>query len=284
MSDSRYITACPVGCSAALSATRIVLPEGALLRCGECGQLVSQTTDEHYWRTMRAFDAADFNQPEGRELSRRDEVSRRRLEKIAKLAGRAPTDMRLLDVGCSRGHFVAAAARMGYRAEGVEPAPHIAGAARAAGLSVHTGLLEEQRFPDASFDAITSFEVLEHLREPLPLMRECTRLLAPGGVMCVTTGNAASWTVAAMAARWDYFRMDKDAGHVSFYNPRSLALLAQRAGLSVIAVTTARVRFSEKGDVSRPVHAAAKLAAELLSYPARLAGRGHDMIGWFTRA
>jgi 2-polyprenyl-3-methyl-5-hydroxy-6-metoxy-1,4-benzoquinol methylase len=283
LSASRYITACPVGCAAALAPTPIVLPEGALLRCAECGQLVSQSSAEHYWATMRAFDASAFNQPAGRELARRNQVARRRLGRVAALARKQPRDMRLLDVGCSRGHFVAAAAQMGFRAEGVEPAPQIAEAARASGLTVHTGLLDEQHFPEHAFDAVTCFEVLEHLTDPLPLVHECRRILAPGGVLCVTTGNAQSWSVSALGAKWDYFRMDKDAGHVSFYTPRSLALLAQRAGLSVIAVDTARVRFSEKGEAPRVVHAAAKLAAELLSYPARLAGRGHDMTGWFRR-
>ena len=44
------------------------------------------------------------------------------------------------------------------------------------------GLLEELCFPDCSFDAVTLFDVIEHVGEPLPLMRECHRILKPGGV------------------------------------------------------------------------------------------------------
>jgi SAM-dependent methyltransferase len=276
----RYITACPVGCDAPFTTSGIVLREGPLLECTACGQLVSQASPARYAETMRAFDEAGYNRPVGRELERRQRVAQRRLQRIAGFLGKEPAAIRLVDVGCSRGQFVADAKAAGFPAEGVEPAPRIAAVARAEGLEVHTGLLDDVRFPDAFFDALTLFEVIEHLKEPLPLLREARRILRPGSVVCMTTGNAASWTVAAMGARWDYFDMERDGGHVSFYNPRSLALLARRAGYTPLAIETARVRFSEKGDA---LHALAKAAAELLNLPARLAGRGHDMTAYLRR-
>ena len=279
----RYIESCPVGCAASLVATDIVLPEGALLRCTECGQLVSQVTAARYWETMARFDFANFNQPEGRELARRFQVAKRRLDRIALLLERKPGDVRLLDVGCSRGQFVDAAMKLGFRAEGVEPAPAIAAAAREQGLKVHTGLLEEQHFPDASFAAVTLFEVIEHLKEPASLLTECRRILEPGGVLVLTTGNAASWTARAMKGRWDYYHIATDAGHISFFNPGSLRRLAARCGYAVERIATARVKFQEKGEAPRPVYLAGKLAAELLNIPARLAGSGHDMLAYLRR-
>ena len=276
-SSQRYITACPVGCESRLVETRIMLPEGPLLECAACGQLVSQATRQRYDDTMRAFDDPGYNRPLAGAHERRVRVARRRLGIIAALRGRAPGEMRVLDIGCSRGQFVAAAAEAGFMAEGVEPAARIAAAAREAGLNVHTGFLHDVAFPEGSFDAVTLFEVLEHLKEPLTLMRECRRILKPGGVLCASTGNTQSWTVAAMGGRWDYFHLDQDGGHVSFYNPRSVALLAERSGFKLAKLTTSRVRFTESSQVSAPVHVLGKAAAELLSLPARLAGRGHDM-------
>ena len=281
---TRLIETCPVGCAAALQPTDIVLPEGALLECPECGQLVSQVTGERYWETMAQFDRADFNQPSGRELERRGRVAARRLSRIASLLGRAPSWIRVLDVGCSRGHFVEAAGRMGFAAEGVEPAPGVAAEARGRGLKVHTGLLEDLRFTDASFGAVTLFEVIEHLKEPASLLRECRRVLEPGGLLVLSTGNTASWTTRAMKARWDYFQIAKDAGHVSFYNPRSIALLGERCGFRAVRIETARVRFHEKGDVPALTYALGKMTAELLNVPARLLGKGHDMLAYLQRA
>ena len=276
--SSRYIESCPVGCTAPFETTDMVLPEGALLRCTACGQLASQITENAYHHSMRAFDNEAFNLPGERESQRRFKYARRRLLRARRLLGTTSEAPRLLDVGCSRGDFVDAALRLGFAAEGIEPAPHIAAAARGAGRNVHTGLLEEQKFADAHFDVVSLFEVIEHLRAPLPLLAECRRILRPGGVLIISTGNAASWTAYAMKGHWDYFQIEKDAGHISFFNPRSMALVASRAGFDVADLLTSRVRFTEKGTVPGWVHALGKLAAEALALPARLCGRGHDML------
>ena len=229
---------------------------------------------------MQQFDQHEFNQPPPHELARRFKVARRRLDTISALLNKSPAALRVLDVGCSRGNFLAAGNRLGFHMEGVEPAANIAAAARAQGLVVHTGLLADANFPAASFDAITLFEVIEHLQEPLSLLRECHRVLKPGGILLLSTGNTASWTVASMQEKWDYFDIAKDGGHISFYNPRSISLLGSRAGFDTERIETSRVKFHEKGDVARWRYVAGKLAAELLNLPARLAGRGHDMLAY----
>jgi SAM-dependent methyltransferase len=281
--QDRYITRCPVGCSADFDVTDIALPEGPLLRCRACGQLASQIGEAAYWASMRAFDAPDYNLPDEHASDRRMENATRRLTRVCELLGKPAFGVRLLDVGCSRGDFVAAAQTLGFDAEGVEPAPHIAEAGRAAGRKIYTGRLEDQAFADASFDAATLFEVIEHLREPIPTLREIRRILKPGGVLLLSTGNGASWTARVLKQRWDYFQTRVDAGHISFFNPGSIALAAQRAGFEVADLYTARVRLVIKGQVSGPAYAAGKLAAELLNYPARLFGRGHDMIAYLRR-
>ena len=277
-----YVTRCPVGCAAPLESTSLLLPEGALRRCTHCGQLISAVDEARYHETMKTFNAPGFNQPSASEMQRRWSVAQRRLSTAKRLIpGASP--MRWLDIGCSRGQFVEFAARSGFAAEGVEPAPGIAAAARAQGLKVHTGFLEDQRFPDASFDAASLFEVVEHLRDPLPLLAEVKRILKPGGVLLISTGNTASWTVAAMGARWDYFHIEKDGGHISFFNPVSVNELAKASGFSVARIETARVKFHEKHDTPRATYAAGKAVAELLNWPARICGRGHDLLAFLQR-
>jgi SAM-dependent methyltransferase len=278
-----YVVSCPVGCHAPLQDTAIRVAEGALRRCSGCGQLLSRASEARYSETMAQFNAAGFNAPQGRELERRQAVARQRLARIATLLNKSPRDIHVVDVGCSRGQFVAAAIAAGYQAEGVEPAPRIAEAARAAGVPVRTGLLEEQGYADNSLDALTLFEVIEHLRTPLPLLAECRRVLKPGGILLVSTANAESWTAAAMEARWDYFDMERDGGHISFYNPRSIAQIAANAGFEVARVDTARVKFHDKENTPRWRYVLGKLAAEALNLPARLTGRGHDMLAYLRK-
>jgi 2-polyprenyl-3-methyl-5-hydroxy-6-metoxy-1,4-benzoquinol methylase len=283
MPNDRYVESCPLGCEAPLAATQLVLPEGPLLRCTACGQLLSQVDAERYRATMQQFDRADFHRTNPRERERLHAVARRRLRAIAALLRKPPQQVSLLDVGCSRGYFVETAAAMGFAAEGVEPSQQLAAQARASGLAVHAGLLEEQRFPDARFDALTLFEVIEHLREPRSLLAEMRRVLRPGGLLLLSTGNSASWTAAVLGAHWDYFHIAQNGGHVSFFRPESVRLLAARCGFSTERIETRRVKFHERGDVPPARYRLWKAAAELLNYPARWLGKGHDMLAYLRR-
>jgi len=277
------ISACPLECNLGLDATPIVLPEGPLLRCRMCGQLVSQVDEAHYRDSMQEFDDARGTTPDARSAARRSTLAHRRLERIRTLVGKPRDEIHLLDVGCSSGTFLQAARAAGFRAQGVEPAPRAAAAARAAGLEVFVGTLEEARFPQHRFDAITLFEVIEHLPAPLALLRECHRILKPGGVMLIGTGNTASWTVRAMGARWDYFSIARHGGHVSFFSTVSMRILARRADFRVVRMETRNVRFLDREGVSSTRYGLAKLAGEVLNAPARALGRGHDMLAYLRK-
>lgn len=278
-----YLVTCPVGCTGTLKTTQYILPEGALLRCAICGQLLSRCTEKRYWQSMEEFDDPQGTLPDPRSVERRFKRSKKFLDRIAGLLGKSPGVIRLLDVGCSSGAFLGAAVKLGYLAEGVEPAARAAQTAQAAGLTVRQGLLQEAGFADGQFDAITLFEVIEHLKEPLNLLQECRRILRPGGILLVGTGNAASWNFAAMGAKWEYLSIAKHGGHISFYTPHSLSVLAQRAGFEVAEVRTRGVRFCERGDCAALIYSTAKLAGELLNPLAAMLDKGSDMAVYLRR-
>lgn len=278
----RYVTSCPVGCVAEPVDTSIVLAEGRLLSCPECGVLMSQCDPARYEATMAEFDAAAGTLPDAASAARRSRRERGFLATIAQLAGRPPGQCRLLDVGCSSGSLLRTAREMGFVAAGVEPAPQAAAAARALGFDVRTGTLAEARFADASFEAITLTEVIEHLADAHSVVAECRRLLAPGGVLMIGTGNTASWTMAFNGSSWEYLDLSRQGGHVCFYSPRTIHVLAARCGLAVAAIYTRRVRLLEgaRSPLGRRV---AKLAAGALGPLAKLLGRGHDMQAYLRR-
>jgi len=243
---------------------------------------VSACTETRYWQSMEEFDEAHGTRPKPGAEARRFEQAKRRLNAIAASLRCAPERIHLLDVGCSSGAFVHTAVRLGFDAEGVEPAPAAAQAARAAGLKVEKGLLREVGYADGSFDAVTLFEVIEHVRDPVMLLRECRRILRPAGVLMVGTGNCDSWTARALGARWEYLDISRHGGHISFFSPRSLQLAARRAGFTPLRLTTLNVRLVEGPRGASYV--AGKLAAELLNLPARWLGKGHDMLMILERA
>ncbi len=275
----RLIECCPVGCSDTLVETSIVLPEGPLRRCQVCGQLVSQITAEAYAGSMKEFDTPRGTLPTLRTQRRHDARAAKLFGMVkALIRPESGTGARLLDIGCSSGALLQSAMTHGFDAEGVEPAAQAAEFAKSTGLKVFHGYLEEARFPASSFDAVTLMEVIEHLPDPSALLREVWRVLKPNGVLVVGTGNGASWTVRLVGARWGYFQVAEHGGHISFFNPLSLAMLARRCGFGVERTETRRVSLAEREEAGYLLYRLLRAMTEVLAMPARLFGKGHDML------
>ncbi len=273
--DELMIQRCPVGCQVPLEETEIVLPEGPLRRCPECRQLVSSCRRSRYEETMRSFDHDEGTMPEGRAARRHRKRIGAILEEAVDFLDMDELGISFLDVGCSSGSVLKIAESLGFGdVRGVEPAARAARAARNLGFEVYTGYLHEAEFVDGSFDMISTFEVIEHLPDATAMAAEVFRVLRPGGLWLIGTGNAESWTAQRLKERWEYFSIARNGGHISFFNPHSIRLLAERNEFGVAYLRTKRVLFTppeERGLLG-------KLRDELLAWPARLFGRGHDML------
>ncbi len=96
----------------------------------------------------------------------------------------------ILDVGCGRGELLWAAQDRGWRAQGVDPSPAYLEWARAnLGIEGQLGTIEDAKFPDDYFDAVTMAGVIEHLYDPYTTLREVWRVLKPGGVFYLDAPN-----------------------------------------------------------------------------------------------
>jgi 2-polyprenyl-3-methyl-5-hydroxy-6-metoxy-1,4-benzoquinol methylase len=233
---------------------------------------------------MQEFDTETGTLPATDAQARHDQRSARMFARIKHLVGLpAGQRLRLLDVGCSTGALMLSARREGIDVTGVEPAVRAAGAAQAAGLTVYAGTLAEAALPSLTFHAATLIEVIEHLTKPGEVLREIRRILVPGGVLVIGTGNAASWTVRLMGGGWDYFQVGRHGGHISFFTPESLRRLAVRCGFQVERIETRHVRFVESYQAPKPVYRALKIIAEVLNVPARWTDKGHDMLMYLRK-
>jgi SAM-dependent methyltransferase len=144
---------------------------------------------------------------------------------------------RLLDVGCSTGSFLAAAAGAGFRAEGVEFSDASAAFARAHhGLSVSVG--DVRSAPEALFDVVTMFDVIEHVRDPRADLTEVSRRLAPGGLFIASTPNIDGWFPRAslkVTERIDHWPHAEPPYHLFQFSKASFARLLRSAGLEPLA-------------------------------------------------
>jgi len=86
-----------------------------------------------------------------------------------------------------------------------------------------------------------------------------------------------------LKSHWEYFDISRHGGHISFFNPQSIRLLAERSGFKVGSIATSSVRFLEREDSSPIVYRITKLITELMNVPSRIFGKGHDMIIFLQR-
>jgi 2-polyprenyl-3-methyl-5-hydroxy-6-metoxy-1,4-benzoquinol methylase len=211
---------------------------------------------------MDEFEDRKGTWPSGKAADRLLRHTKQIVKRIERILGKRRNGMRLLDVGCSNGAFIYAAQSLGIDAEGVEPAAAPAQAAMESGLTVHQGFLQDIHLAEASFDVVTLFEVLEHLKDPLSLMKECHRVLSQGGVLVIRTGNTDSWSARFTKNRWEYFSISKHGGHISFFNPASMGKLAQRSGFSI---ATPSILLSKGGD-SLPYLSSSEIPCRVAKY------------------
>lgn len=146
---------------------------------------------------------------------------------------------RLLDVGGGEGGFVQAFLRQRAGAALlVEPGFQAARRARERGLEVFAGPIE-QLDPESvgQFDAISFLDVLEHLEDALPALRQARALLAPGGVVLVSVPNLGYWSVVRDLAggRFDYLPVGiLCRTHLRFFTQRSLEQLLADAEFEIV--------------------------------------------------
>jgi len=104
---------------------------------------------------------------------------------------------RLLDLGCGTGELARDLAASGFRVTGCDIAPQMLRRAAAADPDARVGWLRlppqwgTLPFGSATLDAVVAASVLEYVPDPSTVLRECARVLRPGGVLLCTVPNPA---------------------------------------------------------------------------------------------
>ena len=147
-----------------------------------------------------------------------------------------PAGASILEVGCAAGYFLATMRDQGFDVHGVEVSSAILDTARARfGLgNLHAGRLEDAPLPPQHFHLVAMWDVIEHLADPVEVLRRCRSLLRDDGVLVLQTQDVASLARRMLGRKWHHF---KQLEHIYHFSPSTMATLLERAGFEPVRLT-----------------------------------------------
>jgi 2-polyprenyl-3-methyl-5-hydroxy-6-metoxy-1,4-benzoquinol methylase len=145
---------------------------------------------------------------------------------------RGPADRQgqLLDVGCGNGAFLKLAQKAGWLVHGIDFDPIAVAKARAQGLGVYLGSIDQLAEQEQNYDWITCSHVLEHVHEPQKLLQSMYRLLRPGGVLWLQTPNINSIGHKVFRSNW---RGIEPPRHLVLFTTQTLRQTLENIGFEI---------------------------------------------------
>ncbi len=157
------------------------------------------------------------------------EQRRLQAQGLLKRLGKFKRKGRLLDVGAGSGILVEAAAEKGFRARGIEPSRWLQKQAEKHNVPVEAGLLEDMA-SEPVWDVITLVDVIEHVEDPVGLLKDTEKRLSVTGMAMIVTPDVKSFFARWLGRKWWHYRV----AHIGYFNDSTLELACRRAGLEVI--------------------------------------------------
>jgi len=224
---------CPV-CGSTSYETELEKYGIQLVRCTNCDlrfhTRISANPDDIYQASEYTVSTKDLEGDfEEQFRYRRERFGRERLRLLEKYCGDL-SNKTLLDIGCGNGYFLSVASEVCRRCIGSEFSEHLRELSRKkTGLTIYNEPLES--FPEKDIDIIVSFDVIEHVPQPVPFMLSARNLLSPEGYILLYTPNFDSFSARVMRERSP---MVDGTEHVVLFNCASLKTLGEIAGLELV--------------------------------------------------
>ena len=142
---------------------------------------------------------------------------------------------RVLDIGCATGALLATLRERGWECTGVEiSGPQAQYAIKNKNLDIRNAALEENHFPDESFEVVIASHLIEHLNDPGSFVREVKRILVNGGWFIVTTPNIAGFQAKLFRSEWRSALND----HLYLFSIKTLSALLKTNDFAIQKTVT----------------------------------------------
>ena len=168
-------------------------------------------------------------------------------EKTARLLGRKGL---VIEAACGKGHFLVGARNVGWEVKGVEMTDYFANQARELGIDVEVAPVEESTYLDEEnkYDAIFMLAMLEHLYDPLRMIKKAHKVLVPGGLALINVPNEVTSLVNRLGNFYVRTMYGKDwtmslsptfpPFHVVGFSPTSLERSLELSGFEIVELET----------------------------------------------
>lgn len=217
--------------------------------------------EEEYFEGEREMGGyGGYSQERGWRLEKAARQVREMREATGLAAGRA------LDVGSGYGYFRVALGEAGYEHDGLEVSEHGRAVARKEfGQQTFDGFLEEHLDEwEGRYDAVTAFDLIEHVPDPREFLAGVRRVLAPGGFVGLKTPNVDAPEADVFGPHYHSLKRE----HLVLFSPQSLSEAAADSGLEPASVET--VSHLLRGFVGDDACRAWERE-----------GRGADIVAWY---
>lgn len=142
-----------------------------------------------------------------------------------------PQKGHILDIGTAGGSFLAVARDAGWEVAGCEPNLWLCEWSKEHyGLDVTPGTVFDMHLENDSFDVITLWDVLEHTPDPTRVLKECSRVLKPGGSLIINVPDMDALVTRLMGRKYVFLL----SIHLYYFAPKSMEDMLTRTGFKLL--------------------------------------------------
>ena len=231
---------CPV-CKCTQHKHLYTIDQGKLLTCQNC-QLVFYVPRPTHEELADFYNQQSYRQGYAQSVMSSQDFVANRYQELKKIVSKYQPNLfnrsnkTFLDVGCGLGDLLQLAIADQWQVNGTEISPEAALQAQEnIRNQILVGDILTLNLPENHFDLITIYHVIEHLIDPLPVLKNLQKLLKPEGILFIETPNLDSLGAKIRGKNWSNIIPPE---HINYYSPKSLANSLTIAGFDNSKVFT----------------------------------------------
>ena len=204
-----------------------------LVKCNNCGFVFSEKipTKQEISNVYDGYGRNDYLSP----------ITIKRYNELLDKFEKYRKTNNILDIGCGIGYFLEQAKKRGWNVYGTEYSDKSVAICREKGINIFKGSITDSDYSPEMFDVLTSFEVIEHINNPLQEIPIYKKILRKGGLFYLTTPNFNSLERYFLKEKYNAIAYPE---HLSYYTPKTIKYLFTNNNFDKIKIETTGISLS----------------------------------------